>query len=290
MMALLTRLGLGLLWLLHWLPMAWLAACGRWLGRLLYRVGHERRHVVLTNLGLCFPQWSEEERSALARRHFEAFGRSFLERGLLWWGAPERIRRLVRVEGGEHLATQQDRPLILLVPHFVGLDAAWTRLSMDRDMCSIYANQKNPLFNTVLYRGRRRFGDPSLFSRQEGVRPAIKAMKAGKPFFYLPDLDYGRREAVFVPFFGVPAATITGLSRLARLSGARVIPVITRMNDAGYVIEIAAPWTDFPGADVESDTALMNARIEAMVRELPDQYYWVHKRFKTRPPGKNKLY
>jgi len=285
-----TRLGLALMWLLHWLPFPLLAACGKLFGRIFYALGRQRRQIALTNLGLCFPQLDEAQKSALARRHFEYFGRSFLERGLLWWTAPERIRQLVRIEHGERLAALKSQPLILLVPHFVGLDAAWTRLSMDHDMSGIYANQKNPVFNAALYRGRGRFGNPVMLSRQEGPRRGIKAIKSGYPFFYLPDLDYGRRDAIFVPFFGVPAATITGLSRLARLTGATVLPVIARMTDDGYVIEIGAAWTNFPDADIETDTRRMNVFIEQEVVKMPAQYFWLHRRFKTRPPREKQLY
>lgn len=276
------------MWLLHVLPMPWLAACGRLFGRLFYRFGHARRHIALTNLGLCFPSLSETEKSALVRRHFEAFGRSFIERGLLWWASPERIRRIVRLEGLAYIP--QDRPVILLAPHFVGLDMGWTRLTLERDLVSMYANQKNPVFNAALYRGRLRFGHSELLSRQEGTRRAIKALKAGTPFYYLPDLDYGRQDAIFVPFFGVPAATITGLSRLARMTGAVVLPVITRMQDDGYVVEIGAAWNDFPGTSIETDTRRMNAFIEEAVRQMPEQYFWLHRRFKTRPPGEKRPY
>ncbi len=283
-----SRLVLLLMWLLHWLPLPWLAACGRVFGHLFYRFGRARRHIALTNLGLCFPALSASEKSALARRHFEAFGRSFLERGLLWWASPARIRRIVRLEGLAHLP--QDRPAILLAPHFVGLDMGWTRLTLERDLVSMYSNQKNPVFNAALYRGRLRFGHSALLSRQEGTRRAIKALKAGTPFYYLPDMDYGRQDAIFVPFFGVPAATITGLSRLARLTGAAVLPVITRMQDNGYVVEIGAAWKDFPGESIETDTRRMNAFIEVAVRQMPEQYFWLHRRFKTRPPGEMRPY
>ncbi len=283
-----TRLVLFLLWLIHWLPLPGQAALGRLLGRLLYRFGRERRHVALTNLGLCFPHLRATERSALARRHFEMFGRSFVERGLLWWAPPERIRRLARIFGLERIPA--DRPVILLAPHFVGLDVGWTRLTLERDMVSIYANQKNRLFNAALYRGRLRFGSSVLLSRQEGARRAIRAMQAGKPFYYLPDLDYGSRDTIFAPFFGVPAATITGLSRLARLTGAAVMPVITRMEADGYTIDIGAPWEGFPGESIEADTRRMNAYIEAEILKMPEQYLWLHKRFKTRPPGEQRLY
>lgn len=287
-----TRLALLLMWLLHWLPFPLLAACGRAFGRLFHVLGRERRRVALINLGLCFPHLSAAEKSALARRHFAAFGRSFLERGLLWWASAQRIRRLVRIEGLERLEAlrAQNRPVILFVPHFVGLDMGWTRLTLECDMVSIYANQKNLLFNAALYRGRLRFGGSELLSRQEGTRRAIKAMKAGRPFYYLPDMDYGRRDTIFVPFFGVPAATITGLSRLVRMTGAAVVPVIARMTDTGYVIELGAPWNDFPGASIEADTRRMNAFIEQEIRKMPEQYFWLHKRFKTRPPGEKRIY
>ena len=285
-----TRLALLLMWLLQWLPYPLLAACGRGFGRLFHLFGRHRRHVAQVNLDLCFPQLDAAQKSALARRHFACFGRSFLERGLLWWASPARIRRLVRVEGGERLAALKDRPLILLVPHFIGLDAAWTRLSMEHDMSGIYASQKNPVFNAALYKGRARFGKSIMLSRQDGTRRGIKAIKSGYPFFYLPDLDYGKRDTIFVPFFGVQAATITGLSRLARLTGATVLPVIARMEDDGYRIAIGAPWADFPGTDIEADTRRMNAFIEQEVLTMPEQYFWLHRRFKTRPPGEQRPY
>jgi len=287
-----SRLVLALMWLLHLLPLPLLALLGRGLGALLHLVGRERRHVALTNLRLCFPEWSEQQRAALVREHFAVFGRSFLERGLLWWSSPRRLRRLVKVEGMEHLDAQLGRPVILLVPHFVGLDMGWTRLTLERDMVSIYANQKNLLFNAALYKGRMRFGDSRLLSRQEGTRPALRLMREGRPFYYLPDMDYGQRDTIFVPFFGMPAATITGLSRLTRLGQALVLPVITRMlpDGRGYQVTIEAPWQDFPGASIEEDTRRMNAYIEERIMSMPEQYFWLHKRFKTRPPGQPSPY
>jgi KDO2-lipid IV(A) lauroyltransferase len=286
----LTRLALFLLWLIHWLPLRVQAALGCCFGRVLYRLGRERRHVALTNLRLCFPQMSESERVALAVAHFEYFGRSFVERGLLWWASAARIRRLVRVEGLERLAAVKDRPVILLVPHFVGLDMGWTRLTLEQDMVSIYANQKNLLFNAALLRGRQRFGDSLLLSRQEGTRRALKAMKDGKPFYYLPDMDYGQRDTIFVPFFAFTAATITGLSRLTRMGDAVVVPVLTRIEDAGYTVTIGVPWENYPGPSIEEDTRRMNAFIEMEIQRMPAQYLWLHKRFKTRPPGEKKVY
>jgi KDO2-lipid IV(A) lauroyltransferase len=285
-----TRVALALMWLCHWLPLPLLALLGRTFGCLLYVFGRSRRRVTLTNLRLCFPEMPETERRALACRHFQAFGRSFLERGLLWWASAERIRRIVRIEGMEHIEALQGCPVILLVPHFVGLDMGWTRLTLELNMVSIYANQKNLLFNAALYQGRMRFGDSLLLSRQEGTRRALKAMKEGMPFYYLPDMDYGQRDTIFVPFFGFPAATITGLSRLARMADAAVLPVIARMDEDGYTVTIGAPWQGYPSASIEDDTRRMNAFIEAEVLKMPEQYFWLHKRFKTRPPGEKGVY
>ena len=287
-----TRLILALMWLLHWLPLPLLVWVGRGLGLLLYAVVGERRRVTLTNLGLCFPQLSAGQKSALARRHFMAFGRSIVELGLWWWASPARIRRLVRLEGGERLAEYKGKPVILLVPHFVGIDAGWIRMALEQGLVAIYTRQKNRVFEAAMNGGRLRFGNCELASRQEGTRKALKAMKAGRFFHYSPDMDYGPRESVFVPFFGVQTATVPGLPRIARLANAVVVPLIVRMKPwgQGYLAEFGEPWADFPGDDPVADTARMNAYIEAEVRKTPEQYYWVHKRFKTRPPGEAKLY
>ena len=288
----LTRAALACVWLLRLLPLSALAAIGNGFGTLLYAFGRERRRVCLINLARCLPELAAGERDALARRHFRAFARAFLERAILWWGAPARIRQLVRIEGMEHFEAVRGRPLILLAPHFVGLDMGWTRLALEFDMVSIYSRQKNEVFNAALFAGRLRFGRQTLLARQDGVRPALRAMQAGRPFYYLPDMDYGQRDTIFVPFFGVDAATITGVSRLARLAGARVLPSITRMlpGGEGYVLRFLPAWQNYPGASIEADTRRMNAFIEEQVRQVPEQYLWVHKRFKTRPPGEASWY
>lgn len=283
-------LAVGLLWLLHWLPLRWLRALGAGLGRLLYRFGRERRGVVLTNLRLCFPELGEAEREALARRHFIAFAQSALDRSLGWWASRERLERIIRIRGIEHLTERGDRPTIMLCPHFVGLDAGATRISMYLTACSVFSQQKNPLFNRLLYHGRTRFNPALLLSRKEGMRKIVKSMKDGYPFYYLPDMDFGRKESIFVPFFGVPAATIPALSRLVRLTGAQVVPCIARMVPDGYEVEVMPPWDNFPGDSVEADTEFMNRFIENQVLRMPEQYYWVHRRFKTRPPGEQKVY
>ncbi len=286
------RLGLALIWLLHFLPPAMLARAGACLGTLLYAVARARRHVVHTNLRLCFPALNTAARARLAREHFRAFGRSLLEHGILWWGTKADVQALVRVEGLEHWRAVTDRPVILLAPHFIGLDMGGIRLAADYRLNSVYSRQKSPAADAIFIHGRTRFGQTTLFARQDGIRPMIKTLKSGEPVYYLPDMDLGARDSVFAPFFGVPAATITGLARIAALAGAVIVPCVTRQlpGGAGYVVQLYPAWRDFPGGDAAADAQRMNAFIEARVREMPAQYYWLHKRFKTRPPGEPNPY
>ncbi len=286
----LSRLVVGILWLIHWLPLPALRTLGWFLGALLYRLGRERRHVALTNLRLCFPEMPACDRERVARSHFVAFARAFLDRTLFWWASRERLERVIRISGTENLVSGDSRPVILLAPHFVGLDAGATMITMITHGITVYARQKNPVFDAVLLAGRQRFNAPILLSRQDGMRKVVKAMRDGKPFYYLPDMDFGPRDAIFVPFFGVNAATITGVSRLARLVGARVVPCVARMVREGYEVELQPAWADYPGASLEDDTLRMNQYIEGQVMRMPEQYFWVHKRFKTRPPGEAKIY
>lgn len=286
---LISLLAVALLWLAHFLPLTILAPLGERLGLLLHRFGKSRRRVAEINIDLCFPELPQKDRQQLVKNHFRLLGRSMLERGILWWGSRQRINRLVHVIGEEkiHAERAAGRPVILLAPHFLGLDAGGVAITMRFDIVSIYSTQTNPVFNRVLLAGRSRFGDQLLLSREDGVRSTVKAMKAGRPFYYLPDLNPRRRDAVFVPFFGIPTATITGLPRLAKAAGAVVLPCITRMlpGNAGYEVSIGDAWDAFPGTDPVADAARMNAWIESEIRNMPSQYYWVHRRFKTRPRG-----
>lgn len=289
-----TRVFFAFLWCFHWLPLPVQAVCGWMLAQLLYLVVVPRRRVVLTNLRLCFPALSETERRRLARRIVVAVTRSMLERGVIWWAPESRIRKLVELRGVETIRAlhAEGRAVVMLVPHFVGLDMAGSRMAMEMDCVSMYSAQNNKVLENMLLHGRLRFGKQELLSRQDGIRGAVRALKAGRPFYYLPDLDFGPKESVFVPFFGVQTATVPGLPRIARLANAVVVPLIVRMKPwgRGYLAEFGTPWSDFPGEDPVADTARMNAYIEAEVRKSPEQYYWVHKRFKTRPPGEAKVY
>lgn len=287
-----SRIVFALMWLVHFLPPGALAALGNAIGAAAFWLIPERRRVARVNLEKCFPAMRAAERERLARAHFRAFCRAFLERAVLWWAPRARVENLVRIDGLEHLRALHGAPAILFAPHFVGLDAGLTRLTCEVDLVAMYARQKDPRFGALLQRGRSRFGNQRLVSRQEGIRATLAAMREGRPFYYLPDQDYGPRDTLFVPFFGVLAATVPGLSRLARLAGARVLPCVTRMHpgSAGYTLRIEPPWDNFPTDDALADTRRMNAFIERRALEMPEQYFWMHKRFKTRPPGEGRFY
>jgi KDO2-lipid IV(A) lauroyltransferase len=285
-----SRVVFACMWLLRFLPFALIARVGDLAGAALFWLIPERRRVTRINLAKCFPQMPASERERLARAHFRAFVRAFLDRGVVWWSAPERVRRLVQVEGAEQLAALAGTRVIILAPHFAGLDAAGIRLSQDYPMATIYSRQKDPLLDRLMHQGRGRFG-ARLISRQEGIRKALAAIKSGALFYYLPDLDFGPKSSIFVPFFGVPAATVTGLSYIARVTEASVVPCVCRMlPGGGYVARLYPAWSGFPSGDDAADARRMNAFIEERVLEMPEQYHWLHKRFKTRPPGEPKFY
>ena len=281
-----SQLGVLFLWLIHFLPLSWISAMGAGLGALLYRFGRGR--VTDINLALCFPQMPEAERKALGLKHFKMLGRSALELSKLVWGTDKDLLGMIHVVGLEHLQALKGKPVIALAPHFIGLNFGGIRAAYQwPGTASIYSRQKNPVLDRIFWRARTRFGNPVLVSRQEGLRAVIRTIRAGHSFYFLPDMDFGARDSIFVPFFGVETATITGLSRLAAVAGAVVVPAVTRQlpGAGGYVLTFYPAWQDFPGRSVEEDTRRMNAFIEERVLEMPEQYFWAHKRFKTRPPG-----
>jgi len=262
-----------------------------WLGALARALAVPRRRIARRNLAACFPGLPEEERLGIERRLFRNMARGILDHGVLWSAPREAIRAFVRVEGQEHLDACRGAPLILLAPHFVGLDAGASWITTELSAVSIYARQSNPVWDHWLAFGRQRFHPPVLIPRRgSDLRPAVRAMREGKPFFYLPDMDIGEANSIFVPFFGVPAATLPMVSRLAKMTGAKVCMAVTEQVADGYVFHIGAPWEDFPGPSVEEDTLRMNREIEGWVLRMPDQYLWTHRRFKTRPPGEPPFY
>ncbi|MGD2139330.1 MAG: lipid A biosynthesis acyltransferase [Burkholderiales bacterium] len=289
----LTRAALGLLWLMHFLPAAMLARTGELIGLLFMLLSRERRKVVRTNLDLCFPELTRAQRKDLARAHFRAFGRAMAETTVAWWSNADKVRALACVEGKEHFDNaNRAGPVIVLAPHFVGVEILAIRLSLEENAQSMYSHQKNPVFDRFLVSRRTRFRDIRLASRQDGIKQVVRRLKARLPLFFLPDMDFGPRDAVFVPFFGIPAATIDAVPRLAALTKAAVVPVLIAQQPGGqgYRIRFLPQWENYPTRDYRADTLRMNQFIEESVKAMPEQYYWVHKRFKTRPPGEERFY
>lgn len=289
------RVLLAVMWCLHLLPLPLLAAVGNGTGRLLYALAGARRKVALRNLALCFPEMTELDRERLAREHFRWLGRSILERSLLWFAPAERLKSMIHVEGDVKLAEHSDKPVMWLVPHFMGLDVAGVAVLLFQNQyaCSMYQAQSNPVMDDIIRKGRLRFGDKAeIFPRSDKALPLIRAIRRGHAFFNLPDMDFGERDAAFVPFFGVPAATLLAPSRMARALDMVVQPVVAEMlpGGQGYAVRFGEPFTDFPTDDPVADTARMNRWIEQEIRRNPAQYLWVHKRFKTRPAGQAGLY
>ncbi len=285
---------IGLLRLLHRLPFGVLVSMGRGLGGVAWRLGRGRREIALRNLALCLPELGADKREHIAREHFALLGRSLLERGILWFATPEHIRTLIHVEGDVRLAERSERPVMWLVPHFIALDVAGaaTQLFQSNPVGSIYQAQSNPVFDAAIRRGRLRFDGGEIFARSDSAKPLIRAVRKGYAFFNLPDMDFGSKDAAFVPFFSVNAATLLAPSRMARALNMVVQPVVAEILPAaaGYRVRFLEPWTDFPTDDALADTARMNRWIESEIRRMPEQYLWVHKRFKTRPPGEPPLY
>jgi KDO2-lipid IV(A) lauroyltransferase len=286
-----SKLGILFMRLLAHLPLAWIRALGWGLGWFLYLVIVPRRHVARTNLALCFPQWPLRQRRALVPRIFVRVAQAWLDRSWLWHARPEVTRQRLTLAGevGELGGSQ---PTVIFAPHFVGMDAGWIALTQQvrRDFTTIYTDQADKVLDAWILRSRQRFGSGRLFGRADGVKAIVSALRDGAPLYLLPDMNFGPEESIFVPFYGVEAATVPSLSRFASLGRAKVVPVITQMTADGYEVRVLPAWKDFPSADVASDTTLMNQRLQGYIDTMPDQYYWVHKRFKTRPPGLPPVY
>lgn len=279
------------LWLLHFLPLPILGRIGNATGWLMYYAIPKRRKVALINLRLCMPELSEAERVTLAKRHFMGYSRSILERSLIWWAPFERIHGLIEVVPSVPKAAMESGPTILFCPHFVCLDVGGVAARV-MPLSTMYAPQKNKAFDDLLRYGRERYGPVRLFTRSDGIKPLIRALRDGIPYYMLPDMDFGEKDAAFVPFFGIEAATLTAMARLAGATGAKVIPLVATFlpNYKGYRVEFFPAWENYPGDDIIAATRRMNAFIEDRIREHPAEYLWTHKRFKTRPPGAPSFY
>jgi KDO2-lipid IV(A) lauroyltransferase len=287
-----SRLGVLFMRAIAHLPLSWVRGMGAALGVFLYAVVIPRRRIALRNLELCFPQWTPAQRKAVARQHFIRFAQAFLDRSWLWHAPPDVVRQRLQLVGAVH-EVDGAAPLIFFVPHFLGLDAGVTATTLltPRDVLGVYTRQSNAVVDEWVFKGRHRFGERSrAMHRSEGVRELISAVRGGAAMYLLPDMNFGAEDSIFVPFYGVPAATVPSLPRFARLCKAKVVPLITKLTSTGYEVRLLPAWEGYPTSDVAADTALMNRRLEGYIDAMPDQYYWVHKRFKTRPPGEPSVY
>ena len=287
----LTFLGIALMRVLAFMPLRLVRGLGAGLGWALYALIGSRRRVVITNLTLCFTKLSALEIKRLTQQTFVYFAQAWLDRSWVWHAPRSWLLRRVKLTGAVY-EVMGDEPTVMFTPHFVGMDAAWAGmvLRQPRQSVTIYTNQSNKLVDRWILKGRSRFGFMRLLGRVSGVKPVIAAVRAGEPLYLLPDMDFGLAGSIFVPFFGVSTATVPSLPRFARLGRAKVVPAVVTMTPSGYELRIHPAWPNFPTDDLAADTALMNRHLEDYIRQNPAQYFWVHKRFKTRPDGAPDVY
>jgi KDO2-lipid IV(A) lauroyltransferase len=286
-------LGVGVIWLIARLPQAALMWVGRRLGALILRIPSTRRHIAEANIALCFPELDANEQAALVDANLRDIGLMMMEFALGWMGSDRRMTDIpTTIEGLQHLeaARAQGKGVLLVGGHFSHLELCARLVSQRIRIAGMYRRMDSTVFEWVVLRARLHYA-AAMFEKDD-IRGTVKYLRGGGTLWYAPDQDMRSKDTVFVPFFGVPAATITATHHLARLSGAVVIPFFHhRLPDSrGYALRLGAPLENFPGTDVLDDTARVNACIEQMVREAPEQYLWVHKRFKTRPPGQPEAY
>lgn len=281
----------GLLRVLSVLPYAWVARAGSALGALLYRIPSRRKRVVLINLALCFPERSEADRNVLGGAHFRHVLRSYLERGVQWFGSPRAIKRLVQLESHVNLDDPDAPPTIFMGFHFVAIEVGCMLYSTRFPITALYTPMSDKRLCALAARQRGRFG-ANMMLRSNSARAVVARLRTGQSVMLAADMDFGVDNSVFVPFFGIPACTLTSVSRLARLGHARVVPFVTEVlpDYKGYKMTIFEPLKDFPSGDDATDATRMNAFLEQQIVRLPDQYYWVHRRFKNRPAGIASVY
>ncbi|MBN3751844.1 lipid A biosynthesis lauroyl acyltransferase [Paraburkholderia sp. Tr-20389] len=273
------------------LPYALVARLGSALGAMLYAIPSSRKRIALVNLRLCFPGKSEREYDDLAKNHFRHVIRSYLERGVQWFGSAESIRKLVRIESRIDLEDRNAPPTIYLGFHFVSIEVGCILYSTRQPAASLYTRMSNTRLCGLARRQRGRFG-AEMIERSTSAKKIVALLRSGIPVMLAADMDHGIQNSVFVPFFGVPACTLTSVSRLARLARARVVPFVTEVlpDYHGYKLTIFEPLRDFPSESDTIDARRINEFLEAQIRQCPEQYYWVHRRFKNRPPGVSGVY
>ncbi|ABE28628.1 bacterial lipid A biosynthesis acyltransferase family protein [Paraburkholderia xenovorans LB400] len=287
------KLAIGLLKLFALLPYGLIARFGDGLGWLLYQIPSRRKRIVHINLKLCFPEWSDERREDVAQKHFRHAIRSYLERSVQWFGSAKKLEKLIQLDSAIDLTDPNLPPTLFLGFHFVGIEAGsiFLNYSLRRQCGSLYQPMSNPELEAVAKAARARFG-ADMASRADSARIVLRWLRERKPVMLGADMDYGARNSTFVPFFGVPTCTLTAVGRLAKVGHAQVVPFIGEVlpNYKGYRLKVFKPWENYPTGDDDADARRMNAFLEEQIPLMPEQYYWVHKRFKTRPPGDPSVY
>ena len=286
--------GLGVLWLLVQMPYKLHLLSGKFIGKLFYLFAKERRHIAEVNLGLCFPELTDEQRREILKKNCESAGLTFFETGIAWWWAKNRYKKLCTVKGLEHLenAKHEGKGVILMAGHFTTLEIGGGAIAPYCAMDALFRMHRNHAFDYVQAKGRCSHNPQSRVIARQNFKEMIRSLRQGRVVWHAPDQDFGRKNSVFVNLFGVPAATITSTSRLAKLGSALVIPMTQkRLEDgSGYLITIHPPIREFPAESDEKDAQLVIDFVERSIRQAPDQYMWMHRRFKTRPEGESSVY
>jgi len=289
----LTWAGLGLLWLLVQLPYPFLSRLGAGLGRQSRRFLKRREKIAKRNLELCFPDMSDELRETLIAKNFVSLGMGLIETGMAWFWSDKRVRRWFDVDGYQHLqAAQASRQGVMVVGvHFMSLELGGRVMGLCQPMMATYRPHNSPVMEWVQTRGRMR-SNKSMIDRRN-LKGLVQALKQGEAVWFAPDQDYGRKGSSFAPFFSVKdAATTNGTFVLSRLSGAKMLTVtmVRKEDSSGYSLHIGQALDDYPAHNEFAAASYMNRVIESEILRAPEQYLWIHRRFKTRPIGEPSLY
>lgn len=288
----LTWLGMGSWWLLVMLPYPMMMWLGKQLGLLMHSMGGYRYEIAEINLKLCFPEMPEAERQQLLRDNFISYGIAFFEVGLAWWWSTERLNKYTQLDGMEHIDGLEGRGALLMAVHYTTLEVGASALSARHSIDGMYRPHKNAVYDYLQSKGRRVRDPAGVVYPREDVRGMFKALRQGRIIWYAPDQDYGRKQSVFASFFGVTAASVTATARFAKIGNAAVLPFshVRLPGNQGYRITVHPPLENFPEGDDVVDAETINRHVEAFILKQPDQYMWVHRRFKTRPEGEERPY
>jgi len=283
-------LGMGMLWNITRLPLRWQLEMGKFLGITGYYLAARRRHIAEVNIRLCFPELSATQQQTLVKQHFSSLGMGLLEMLNAWWSSDERLEKFGQIEGLEHLqqALSRGHGVILLSAHFASLEIATRFLIMQLPVHATYRPHENPVVEYWMQKNRAAHAEKAI--PRESVREMVRSLQNNKPLWFAPDQNFGHKSSVFAPFFGIPAATTTATARLARLSGAAVVPFFVKRVATGYQVILQPMLNQFPGEDEVENATKINQLIEQQVRQAPEQYLWVHRRFKDRPDGATSFY